>query len=402
MSFLLRHFFPRDESFGYEALRAVGYSNYGGADISEVIAICGRIPAGNEDRWLQEWREAGDRAARNAEASLAVGNKTSAREAFLRASNYYRTAEFYRRRSPADDDVVRALSHSSWTSFVSAAGLMPHAFEEVKIPYEGTTLPGYLVCVDSTASPRPTIIFTGGLDSVMEEAWFAIAAPALKRGFNVLAFDGPGQGRALREQHLALHPDWENVLTPVMDYALGRKEVKADKVFLFGWSLGGYLVGRAITSEHRAAAAVLDDGVLDFSSAFNGQMPPGMGYLLQNRWDSVIEGGASLMMRLSTGQRWAIQNGRWVFGVTSVADMLRKVQDYTLVGRTSMITTPVLILDAPDDHFLQSQPRALYDTLEGNKTFAEVTRHEGGSLHCHQGAFSRLHQMVFDYLTPFL
>ena len=70
-------------------------------------------------------------------------------------------------------------------------------------------------------------------------AYFAIAAAALRRGYNVLAFDGPGQGAALREQKLVMRPDWEAVITPVVDYALTRGEIAADKSVLFGYSQVG-------------------------------------------------------------------------------------------------------------------------------------------------------------------
>lgn len=45
----------------------------------------------------------------------------------------------------------------------------------------------------------------------MSEGWFAIGAAALARGYNFLAFDGPGQGAAIRRQHLYFRPDWEHV-----------------------------------------------------------------------------------------------------------------------------------------------------------------------------------------------
>jgi alpha-beta hydrolase superfamily lysophospholipase len=95
----------------------------------------------------------------------------------------------------------------------------------------------------------------------------------LRRGYNVLAFDGPGQGAVLRDQKLVMHPDWEAVLTPVVDYALTRGEIAADEIVLFGYSLGGHLVARAAAFEHRVAALVLDDGIYDFHAAFSGSLP---------------------------------------------------------------------------------------------------------------------------------
>jgi hypothetical protein len=54
----------------------------------------------------------------------------------------------------------------------------------VKIPYEGTSLPGYLYRVDEkakTTRPRPILIAHGGFDSTLEELYTSAAAPALER-----------------------------------------------------------------------------------------------------------------------------------------------------------------------------------------------------------------------------
>ena len=96
MANLLIGHFPNNPSFGFEALRAAGYANIGAADIGEVIYICSQIPGGDEVSWFRERNAAAERAITNARMSLTRSNKIGAREAFLRASNYYRTAEFYK------------------------------------------------------------------------------------------------------------------------------------------------------------------------------------------------------------------------------------------------------------------------------------------------------------------
>jgi pimeloyl-ACP methyl ester carboxylesterase len=96
----------------------------------------------------------------------------------------------------------------------------------------------------------------------------------LRRGYNVLAVDGPG---ALHLQKLVMRPDWEAVITPVVDYALARREIEPGRIAGFGYSLGGYLLARAAAFEHRLSALVLDDGVHDLASGFAENMPPFLG-----------------------------------------------------------------------------------------------------------------------------
>ena len=41
---------------------------------------------------------------------------------------------------------------------------------------------------------------------------------AFERGYNVIVYEVPGQPTPRREQNLGLIPDWDKVVTPVVDY----------------------------------------------------------------------------------------------------------------------------------------------------------------------------------------
>ncbi|MGA9717149.1 MAG: alpha/beta fold hydrolase [Acidobacteriaceae bacterium] len=88
---------------------------------------------------------------------------------------------------------------------------------------------------------RPTMVHVDGYDSNIQEMYFAHGAAALRRDYNCLLFDGPGQGRKLIRDGLPIRPDWENVVRPVIDYALARPEVDPARIVLSGWSFGGFL-----------------------------------------------------------------------------------------------------------------------------------------------------------------
>ena len=68
---------------------------------------------------------------------------------------------------------------------MEAAGLMDSPPEPVRIPYEATTLAGYLFAPDATGAARPTVVFPCGYDSTAEAGWVNVP-PALQRGYNVL------------------------------------------------------------------------------------------------------------------------------------------------------------------------------------------------------------------------
>ena len=118
--------------------------------------------------------------------------------------------------------------------------------------------------MDHSTTPRPTLLIHGGYDLTGEEQYYETVPDALERGYNCLVFEGPGQGSMIRCQNLPFRPDWENVVTPVVDYALTRIEIDPKRIILIGKSLGGMLAPRAAAFEHRLAACIAVDGVFSF------------------------------------------------------------------------------------------------------------------------------------------
>ncbi|MER6442320.1 alpha/beta fold hydrolase [Streptomyces sp. NPDC001185] len=381
-----------DESFSFEALRAAGYAAYGGSDLGEVLVTCREIPEGDEEAWSVRWAATASRVERIGRDALAAGHKISAREALLRASNYYRTADFYRRENPAADAESARLARASQQAFADAAALLDTPARAVRIPYEGTTLPGYLFFVDDSGTVRPTVIYHGGYDSTLEENYLALAAGALRRGYNVLTFDGPGQGSNVREQGLHFRPDWEAVVTPAVDFALTVPELDAGKLVLVGTSLGGYLAARAAAFEHRIAACVLHDGVYDFHTVVKSLADRAAG----------VPGGIEEMMAQDTQVRWVVRNGRWTLGVCDLDGLVKASEPYTLAGIADRITCPTLVLDAENDQFFKGQPQRVLDELTCEKELILFREDEGGGEHCHDGAIHLYHQRTFDWIDTFL
>ncbi|MEU5883893.1 hypothetical protein [Spirillospora sp. NPDC047279] len=83
--------FPDDQQFGFETLRTLGLAVYGGSDVGEVIATASRVTSGDYDGWHDAWLSTAERLDTEARASHPV----SARDGLLRASTYYRAAEFF-------------------------------------------------------------------------------------------------------------------------------------------------------------------------------------------------------------------------------------------------------------------------------------------------------------------
>ena len=132
----------KDETFSYELIRAMGYAPYGGADIGECVATAAAIRDGDMESWYAEWSRTADRVAVIGQHGHSAGRLVSAREALLRASNYYRVAEFFVVALDVGDRRAKEAARRSRETFASAAALFDPPFERLSIPYEGTTLSG--------------------------------------------------------------------------------------------------------------------------------------------------------------------------------------------------------------------------------------------------------------------
>jgi alpha-beta hydrolase superfamily lysophospholipase len=395
-------FLFEDESFSFEALRAAGYASRGGADLGEVLVTCSKIPDGDEDAWCREWGALADRIHAIGLTALEAGHRVSARDALLRASNYYRTADFYRRRDPDNDATSARLAQLSRESFFAAAELLEVPARQVAIPYEGTTLPGYLFCVDVSGTARPTLVYHGGFDSTLEENYLAVVPGAVERGYNVLTFDGPGQGTTRRLQGLVFRPDWEKVVSPVIDYAMALPDVDERRMVLMGTSFGGFLAARAAAFEHRIAALVLNDGLFDFGNAVRCGLPPTLLTPVDAGRDAEADAIMAQAAVQSTNLRWSVGNSRWTFGATSAAAALRKMSAYTMEGIADQIMCPTLVLDPENDQFFLGEPRRIFDALRCPKELITFSAAEGAGEHCQEGALLLTDQRVFDRLDALL
>jgi len=394
----------------FQLTRALGDTAYGGADVGECLSTAERITEGDVNSWYAEWYETAERIFSLAETSLAAGHEVSAREAYLRATTYYAMAEFYLHGDPSDPR-IRESSAKSRDCFARAAALSSPSIEPVLIPYEDTTLPGYFYHAGDAGTPRPTLILQTGFDGTQEELYNQGAIAAVRRGYNCLTFEGPGQGEVVREQGLYFRPDWEKVITPVVDYAMSRPEVDQDKVALFGISMGGYLAPRGAAFEPRLAALIADGGVFEpWYPACTSIAPyyPPSGGTAEGLTDAIrddpddFDQGIEEVMGESIQLNWFIGNGMFTFGVDTPSAFLLAFSEYSMAGVAEQISCPTLVIDSDNDTSMKGEAQRLYDSLTCPKDFILFTTEEGAGLHCQMGAMLLAHQHIFDWLDEVL
>lgn len=394
-------YFPDDPQFWFETLRTFGHIAYGGADFGEVAVTAQRIVSGDYDSWHDEWMLTAERVASEGRDSLARGHRVSARDAFLRASNYYRNAEFFL-HGDSGDPRIRQAYDASVHSFRQAAALFTPTVEPIEIAYQGTGLPGYLYRADDTGAPRPTVVMCNGFDGSVEEMHFFGAAAAAERGYTVLSFDGPGQPGTRHRRGLTFRPDWENVVGPVVDHALALPEVNPDRIALLGNSMGGLLAPRAAAFDQRIAALIALDGVYDLGIVATSLMPGDPAEArrrLQAEHDPELDATLEAAMAADPTARWAIEHGMYVMGAPTPRAFAASYLDYHLRdGIAERIECPSLVCAGTEDGFFQGQPELLYEHLTCPRTLLRFTADQGAGAHCQVGAQRLAYARVFDWL----
>jgi pimeloyl-ACP methyl ester carboxylesterase len=199
-------------------------------------------------------RRAADRIRRPIDA-VAVFEDLSARAAEAgrldRATSYLRVAEFFTPPGSAEHLDRYRRYRDRFDAAFTPLGAVRH-----DVPYSGSAIPAYRLAAIGDAA-NGTVLVHGGFDSLIEE-FLAIWLRISDAGFDVIAFDGPGQGGARALGGLALDHDWEKPVGAILDH------FELDRAALVGISMGGYWALRAAGREPRIDKVVSWPPVYDW------------------------------------------------------------------------------------------------------------------------------------------
>jgi len=388
----------RDDEFDYQLIRAMGVADYGGSTVGECLAVVSEIADGSPHSWTQGFERLARRVEAQGRDCLANGHKVSGRDHLLRASTYYRTAEYYGGEGASTTDGAGARSQ---TCFSEAAALLDPPIEPLRIPFDGGTLPGYLVRPSMSASidgPRPTVVAVGGFDSSAEELYFQLGAPGAERGWNVVVVDGPGQLGCMRTNPtMTFRPDYEVPLAAVLDAVVAMPEVDEERLALCGQSFGSYFAARAAAVDLRIGALVANPPVVDMGRYMEAWVGADVYRMIRDiRPEDVTGVPEDLMPRQ---MQWGIEAICTRFGVPSFHAWRDAMASYRLGDLTTAITCPVLAMVGEREG---AEPRAQFDALVSGVTGPVTSKvfrpGDGASAHCQSDNLRLSAQVTFDWL----
>jgi pimeloyl-ACP methyl ester carboxylesterase len=394
--------FFKEPALNFQMLFALGAAGYGASETGEVLATFDRIH-GRGDTYratFEEFQRLGRQVRKRGDRDRDAGRTVSARSNYLRAAMYLDQALFF---VLASGNPTRkhegALYRAMESAWASAAALFNPRFEPVQIPYGSGHLPGWLLTPGGDVR-RPTVILNNGSDAQNIDMYVYGGSAALERGWNALIFEGPGQGSNLFLRNQPFVPEWERVITPVVDWLREQPGVDRRRISLIGQSMGGYLVSRAAAYEHRLAGLVPDPGVIDVFTSWRQGLPASMLKLLaagqQDEFNRIWKG---IPGDLPEAQRVGFLKRAEIYGEGSGFEKMKLAQRFVLSrAEARRIATPTAVLNPELEQFFPGQAKTLNGWLDAPSTLVRFTVAEGAEYHCEPMAPQLRNERVFDWL----
>lgn len=275
-------------------------------------------------------------------AFLSLARAAEAANRLENAAFYYRAAEFL--TAPSHPDKIKL-----YDKFI---GLFYEAFREDhierhQIAYDNGFLPAMRLAPSGKAN-RGTIVIHGGFDSLIEEfyCFWEFFADA---GYEVIAFEGPGQGGALRKHGLLFTHEWEKPVGAVLDF------FHLSDVTLLGISMGGYWCLRAAAFEKRIRRVIAFPPLYDWMESthrFNRVLVN-----IMMRWEWLMR--RSVLLKMKTPLMEHVINH--TLFITGKKDPLEVVRWQLAMNKknlhSELVDQDVLLLAGEKDFF---QPVILY------------------------------------------
>lgn len=287
-----------------------------GVTLSDFERITSGIQAW--DDWCSAWCAAAEEHEGLGAAALAEGRTRSAGGHLAQAAVYYHFAKFM---FVHDIPQMRVAHERGVAALTTALPFLDPPGRRIEVPFEGTMLVGILRTPPG-GGPHPAVLMISGLDSAKEELR-STEQLFLERGLATFSVDGPGQGEV--EYDLPIRPDWEVPAAALLDTLCALPEIDADRIGVWGVSLGGYYSPRVASGDARVKACIALAGPWNFGAG----------------WDGLNE---------LTRAAFRVRSGS-----TDDEQARRRALGLSLDGRASRITCPLLVVAGRRDRIIPWQ-----------------------------------------------
>ena len=275
------------------------------------------------------------------------------------------------------------------------------------VPYRGGELTAMRWEADpvhreqAPAGTPHTLVMMNGFDGYAEEIIdFASHFPT--RPFDIISFDGPGQGHtALAGTPLV--PEWERPTDAVLDY-FGLESAAA-----LGVSFGGYLVMRAAAHCPRITHVIAFDMMYRLLDGLTAPLPRALRPLAEAvvgapRPAWLIDAALRVAPRFSADLAWKLRQARHLTGLSKPSEVLRAFGAFTMAPLEGAIRQPCLVLAGDADQYvpferLSDVRRALANAAELDVRAFHESEDPDMAQHCQIGDLDRAFAIMGEWLT---
>lgn len=308
----------------------------------------------------------------------------------LNAAFYYRAAEFYTK----SDDPDKERFYKRFLELFYAV-IENDTLEKHLVPYNSAFLPA--IKISPVSIKKGTIILHGGFDSFIEE-WYSIMKYFSNHGYEVIGFDGPGQGAALRIYRIPLIYQWEKPVKAVLDH------FNLTDVTILGLSMGGWFCLRATAFEPRIKRVIASGHAIDYMMCMNVILRKIHKWFIKH-FSGFTDRMAFKKLKYNNVTAWMMEHMMYITKKSSPMDAMEM---YLLMNiqniRAELVKQDVLILTARNDHFIPFKMHALQINALTNAhsvTDRVFTREEHADNHCQTGNIGLALEVMLNWLIEF-
>lgn len=363
------HLFHKKQLFNFQLNRwySIGFARY--EDMKEV---------GQKVHDFTDWKI----------EMIQLAEKAISEERFLNAAIYFRSAEFYIINEDSEkEDLYKKFSDLFYQSTKN------ENFERFKVPYSGSFLP--VLKVPAQGEKVSTIVMHGGFDSFVEE-WFFMMKYLSNHGYEVIAFEGPGQGAALKIYGIPLDIEWEKPTKAVLDH------FNLDNVTLYGLSMGGWYCLRAAAFEYRIKRVIAAGHSIDYMKSMPKVLYD-MHMLFLKKFRKFSNKMAVKSLKKGKGpEAWMMGNLMYITKKATpieAYDIFLELNDQNI--HSELVKQDVLYLTGRNDHFV---PYKMHDVqkkaLINARSVTDIvfTKESQAQNHCQIGNIGLMLDTMINWL----
>ena len=339
---------------------------------------------------FEDMKEAGERINNFSDwktVMVDLAKKAEDEGRLMNAAIYYRGAEFY--ITQKDPDKIKL-----YDKFIELfyQVFKDDGIERFKVPYTNSFLHAFRVPVKE-GEKKGTMVMHGGFDSFIEE-FYPMMRIFSDNGYEVIAFEGPGQGGTRRKYGLEWDEKWDKPTKAVLDY------FKLDDVIIYGISMGGHLCLRAAAFEPRIKRVITSGGAVDY---WKIPGPISRGFLkLFLHFRNFTTKMLIKKMKKDEHHNWFVGNSMYITKINNPFDAMMKIFDMTEENiQPERITQDVLILSARNDHFIPiKMHKMMIKALKNAKSVKGIiyTKETQAHNHCQIGNIPLVCKDVLEWL----